>query len=520
MPVTDHLVWSEIRDFSPGLWTASPHLMPASAAQRMENCCPQPGGGLRAFFRTTPAGLSNVGLPAGKTARGINLAFIIQQPATKTVLTSNALVMVSDTAAPSQGYALYELDRSVSTGAGWVLRKAFANGTVGADVHYSTFFTGHYNGAQGDLVAFTLNQPPGGSSDQGLWWVKLMQSGTPTKISADTGIVVSHQARLVVGVGNTLKWTDPDGLALTNTLRIAAGQAGARISWLLPVAPSDLFVGMIGGQLFNIQGDIGAGYVVREMGRFQANAFVQMPVFTPYGIVLIAGWDGIYLLSTSGQAQHISRGLDSSLWAPDPVDSLSMGRSAFYRDCTYFPHGVVYDHLTQSWFALPDLANCAYLSLDATMNQEKIVGATAASPPTFPTVQFSGGATRARDYTWKSAPIRDPGGRQIAIAEIQLVVQAYGSDETLDVSVGGLTHSVNLRSAGRHGPRFSFREHGAELDVTIRSRSAGATEAPTIEAVRIGTRPGHLLPIGATLQTTNVGRWDVPGSNWDQAYWS
>lgn len=516
MPVTDHLAWSEIRDFRPGLWTASPHLMPATAGQQMDNCYPQPSGGLRAFFRTNDAGLTPTGIPTTKVVRGFDIGYVVQQPASMTTLTSNAMAVVSDAAAPSQGFELYELDRSVSTGAGWVLRKAFAAGTAGSDLHFPSFFAGHYNATQGDLMVFTINQPTAVTADEGTWWARWQQAGVVTQISQDTGLVVSHQARVIQALGNTVRWTAPDGLTFTDTLTMQArGQAGARISWMLPVAPSDLFIGMLGGQLWNIQGDLGGGYAVREMGRFQSNAFVQKPSFSPYGIILIAQTDGVYLLSPGGGATHISKQLDPTTWAPDPIDALSVGQVVFYREFSYFPRGYVFDHSTQSWFRVPALADCMYFALDGTMGQEKIVGATSTAPAAFPSVSFAGGGSRARDFTWKSAPIRDPSGRGIQIREVQLVVQSYGTDETITVTIGGFSRVFRITQTGRLAPRFLFKEEAPELDVTIRSESVAAAEAPTIEVVRIGTRPGHLLTTGATLEALNTTRWDAADALWD-----
>lgn len=519
MPVTDHLAWAEIRDFSPGLWTASPHLMPASAAQQMDNCYPDPGGGLRAFWRTTPNGLTSTGLPATKIPRGFHVGYPVQQPADMRILTSNALLMMSDLANPAQGFNLYGLDRSVALGAAWASRKAFANGTPTSDLAAMSMFTGYRITGTGDVVAFAANLPPGGTTEEGIWWATLVGAGAPTQLtSAYRGHIVSHQSRLVIGLGSQLRWTNPGATAFDNSQDLAVGQPGAIISWIVPIAPSDLFVGMVGGQLYNIQGDLGGAYVVREMGRFQASGFTQRPVYTPYGIALIAGWDGVYMLSGGGQAEHISRGIAPGTWAPDTADAVSLGQPVFYRDMTFFPRGLVYDHLTKTWLHLPDLDDVMFLALDGTSGQEKVVGVAGSNPVLFPAVEFAGGVDRARDFTWKSAPLRDPAGREIEVREVQLVVQTYGGDETITVTVNGVPQEKTIVTAGRHAPRFLFRQRAAELDVTIRSQTDAGPEAPTIEAVRIGTRPGHLQTVGGSLESLNFGKWDV--SKWDEAVWS
>src|SRR5690606_36207420 len=51
MPAPQHLKWTEFRQFK-GLWTSGEKLlMPTDAAQVMSGCSPQPGGGLRAWFK-------------------------------------------------------------------------------------------------------------------------------------------------------------------------------------------------------------------------------------------------------------------------------------------------------------------------------------------------------------------------------------------------------------------------------------------------------------------------------------
>lgn len=53
MPANTHLEWFEVREFG-GLWTnADRSMMPANAAQVMSGCHPQPGGGLRAFYKAS-----------------------------------------------------------------------------------------------------------------------------------------------------------------------------------------------------------------------------------------------------------------------------------------------------------------------------------------------------------------------------------------------------------------------------------------------------------------------------------
>jgi hypothetical protein len=59
VPINTHLDWIEV-DGKAGLWTAgAASLMPATAAQIMSGCHPQPGGGLRAFLKPTAVPTTN-----------------------------------------------------------------------------------------------------------------------------------------------------------------------------------------------------------------------------------------------------------------------------------------------------------------------------------------------------------------------------------------------------------------------------------------------------------------------------
>jgi hypothetical protein len=60
MPANTHLRWVEVKDFSPGLWENADWLMPSSAAQTLTDAYPQPGGGLRAFYRPSALSVSGV----------------------------------------------------------------------------------------------------------------------------------------------------------------------------------------------------------------------------------------------------------------------------------------------------------------------------------------------------------------------------------------------------------------------------------------------------------------------------
>lgn len=98
-------------------------------------------------------------------------------------------------------------------------------------------------------------------------------------------------------------------------------------------------------------------------------------------------------------------------------------------------------------------------------------------------------------FRWKSAPLRAPDGRQVEIREVQLYVRSYDANSTIQVQVGPTSKMHTIPAAGREQITFHFSERNEVLDVRVISTAGdpAVNEAPTIEAVRIGWQPRHLL---------------------------
>jgi len=124
----------------------------------------------------------------------------------------------------------------------------------------------------------------------------------------------------------------------------------------------------------------------------------------------------------------------------------------------------------------------------------RVFFATTTASPTAGFYEFDD-TKRGGRYTWQSAPLRAPDGRQIEVREVQLYVRTYDANAQLAVSVGGVLKTITTPSVGRHQLSFRFRVRAEVLDVTVTSIAGIETtnEAPTVEAVRIGWQPGHLL---------------------------
>jgi hypothetical protein len=495
MPVNDHLTWTEVTNFAPGLWTDSLQEMPASAAQQMDNCYPYPGGGLRAFYASSPNLLVNTGITAGKAGRGfiINMAEDSTAPPTDRLDAIYTVIVGSPTNSPP---ALQLYDMRVYKGeTTWTNRQNFTDGSF--NLSWQCQFVVDTVPVV-PTVGFTI-QPGGNAAQSGVWY-QTAGSAPSQALGATAGYLtlVAHQNRFVSSFSATVLFTAPgsESFVGAGTILPVPNAPGNGIAWLAPISPSDLLGGTVGGHVFNIQGDL-ADPTVRILGRLQAGSFMQAPIFTPRGLVVLSNNDGAYFMDGSGNTTRFTSQIDQATFKPSAIDSISSGQPAFVKDFLFLPRGIVYDDVTQAFFRLPDLANCMLYDSDRTWrlsqtNAPRLIGVTDTANVTFPGVTF--GSARATDFTWKSAPLHDPSGRQVEMREVQLIVRSYEASAQLTVTVNGTARTVTLGAAGRYNPRFLFAEIATQLDVTVRSvGGAGSTEAPSVESVRVGSRSRHLI---------------------------
>lgn len=104
-------------------------------------------------------------------------------------------------------------------------------------------------------------------------------------------------------------------------------------------------------------------------------------------------------------------------------------------------------------------------------------------------------SVRNGSFTWQSAPLRDPQGRQVEIREVQVYARSYDSNASVTITVNGTARTVSIPVPGRQQLDYLFSERGKTLDVTLVSTAGtpASNEAPTIEVVRIGWRSLHQL---------------------------
>lgn len=493
MPVDSHLTWAEIRDFAAGLWTVNDQLMPPTAAQTMTDCSAAPSGGLRAWFKASSFPTTGIVSLTNESPRCLFAhESLINRSGSGT---GNDYYLVTYDSV-STFTRIYRMDQ---TAAGppvvWTLIKTTAAGLDPGMVVATDYIT-----STGDRYAcFALGA--GAGADNGVWLVKYSDGSLNHLTNGQQAIVANYQSRLIIvgsvanGNPNAIQFTDPGSLAniLTNTAPVDIAEASS-ISGVMPFSPGDLLVFKADASIYLVQGDLD-NYTVRQMNGSKIGG--SEPVRGPQGVIFRIAQDGIYETPDGSTVNPLSKNIAS-------------GSFAFRRPIVWSNHwlmsfqagGLVYDYDTGCWFTTSAITatnavGCRLASLQGFMlaNQQ--------TPFNISTLTCIDGSTaaRAESYTWKSAPMRDPNGRQVEIRSVEIIHKSTnGATSTIAVTVNGDTRTVNCDSSGRGAATFYFRQRRETLDIQVVAASnAGGVEAPRIEAVRIGSQGGHFLTSGSDI---------------------
>lgn len=409
--------WTEIREFK-GLWTSGEKLlMPTGSAQVMSGCSPQPGGGLRAWFKpqvvANAHGMAEVDdISHEITGFGVLNYYADNDPLV--VVTMHRLPKVNDRyteqrmlqwpvvasesesehrwAVVTEGADAFNgVDENVGvgirTGKGMRGVVALSGTTLGSDVGqwfvnalggfgggYREGYTGGYGSDYGAGI-YEITVTPGASPNISL----TRHSGLAGAEAEDLGPLIAHQSRLVMAAKNGLMFTTPglydfpdnigDG---TNWLALSSGsydRPESHPAWMLSVPPSDLLVANHRGDLYNIQGSLDDP-TVRELSRSLVS-MPHLPKNTAYGPVVILPSTGPVILGFDGGTQELAPNIDSAAWfveddfgffgSLDYVNHLLFAPNQHPSDDDRITNGMlVYDFRTQAWFtsAHPDLVTC------------------------------------------------------------------------------------------------------------------------------------------------------------------
>lgn len=511
MPVNTHLRVVEITDFSPGLWENAAWLMPANAWQEMTDCYPQPGGGLRAFFKGTDLSVSGIANISKERVIGLHArgGVPLRSGAAGDGVDRYLATYLFDSAAASGSRArprLYRMDGSNGETT-WTqiydtsgtTEFAFAANDNNAPQKASFRFFRLNSGSPNDKYVLMVLRYVG--SDSGLWRLnyndlssaqKAIKLTTTTAGSVDgAGAIATAQARVLVAASNSerIAWSNPGTVTFSaaNYLDIEPNQDLPVILALHPQAPSDLIVMKEGAPWIVVQGDITDPTVV-QMGEgvHPGGSGIQDFGRTPEGITFIAT-DGYIYLTDGHTFRNISQQLAGFNQSGQVV---SPGDTNFINEFLFVPGGYVYHLPTQSWFKQTQLTGLFH----NVERYTRTIWGPIGSGPGFTLKTLSPWPDTARLSTWsaKTAPLRSEDGRQLEIREVELVVESYDSNAQISVTVGGTTVTKTLASAGRQDVSFLFKARGEVLDIRIVSTAGSSSnEAPSLEALRFYSRSGH-----------------------------
>lgn len=392
-----------------------------------------------------------------------------------------------------------------------------------------------------DFVALAIQEEPDGVTEGSGIYMLTRTDGTLSTTRVTSGdftnasgasALVEHQARLVVGHHEDIRFTapgthdfdeadgggsltlDPRGWFVNTELGV---NEGALVAWMISVPPGDLIVATRGGRIYNVQGDLGDP-TVRELGRWTTMA-PHEPVNTPSGIFFILPNQGVHRLGLDGSAEPISPDLSPAIWNP-VTPKLGLGQLTADERFVFAPNQhpaaehkngpLVFDTRTGAWFTAthPDdftITNPRLMKADGNPEDAGVwvCSSQSLNGSASPAVLWhyrtggaidSGTTSELRASTWeaKTAPLRDPSGRRLTIREVRINAYAFNASSTMVVTVNGTAVSRTL-PAGQSTQVYLFREEDNALDVNVKAKSNDAdVEAPMLESLRIGWRPGRM----------------------------
>lgn len=552
-----NLQWNEIREFG-GLWTRSDSILaPTNSATIMSGCHPQPGGGLRPFFKVSEtiastgidsAAIGRGFLPipvtnatvAGSTVETVDFALITAEPNGTDWHIYVLRRMAAETSwtliGSADGAAFDDLDSQWGPFSrqpsfvqhGTPTRRFFFTmcGLTTKDGAYELFPYGVFSGPDNDPQVGILTDWTAGS--EGLM-----------------GPVTTHQSRLVIANNDALVYSE--ALALNarpssdfiryispNTsgasgLTHSSGTyspftMGPAAAWVAPIPPSDFLVCTFDGRLYNIQGDFDDP-TIRDLGQWGA-AGLQQPAIMPSGVVCIYPNDGVYQVTPDGGRRFLSQALEPELFNHTAMEQASgermgFGALAHSNGFVFCPNtstdsvskygALVYDTTTEAWFTSThgddeaNFTNPRYFAADFGYTAPGVWGMRSGVPASHDLLyrivagdtDSTARAHRNNTWEWQSQPLRNDDGRQIELREVQLALNC-GADANVTVTItndAGSTATATITPpSGKSVQRLQFRLRGEFMQVKVKAwEDTADREAPTLDYIRIGTRPGHLL---------------------------
>lgn len=531
MPANTHLKFFDITDFKAGEWTDDPAigqgiLMPNTGAQKLSDGYPMPTGGIRAFFTASAISVTGVDNIAQEVVTGIYNAVGYGRRTGAAGETGTVRYMTTWNETDNKA-RLYRMD---GTNGATTWTRIFINSATGdnpADRRHTSF--ARFNKSDGtDYLVMILRS--GKSSERGMYTIKYVGGSPPgagdatvTLVSAaKVGPMTISQARVLVGGddgtgldGGKVYYSptgDPTSMVATGSGSISPqpniNQPALRM--IASQVPSEVLLGFSGGPWVVVSGDISnTSTPVRAMGEgHYPGGLLQDPIFTPRGIVFVEEGGAWYLTQgrnftplTLGLEPFDARGF-STRSGTDSVTAgfSSVGAGGFAAGFLFLPKSYVSFEETNGWFETSEHVSgmMCVTQGDARSNREGVMSASRSTNFTlYNRIVTRTSGTRTSAYTWRSAPLADAGGRQIAIREVQWEGQVYGTT-TIAITItdhagATTTQSVTGIAAGRRHVSIPINARGHYVDIQLVATNTAGGEAPTTDRLRIGMQSGHLL---------------------------
>ncbi len=490
MPRNPNLLWTELKDFSAGLWTSEDSfLMPPTGLQTMEDCYPRKGGGVRAFFKPTALTVSGI----TSTTNELPIAFATQQLPDL----SSYMLLLTKVVATGGGYTEGQIKAYYKTSAAgaWTLTKTFAAASPAA--YNAATVTPYQDASNIYYLVVAINNS---GADIGTWTFR-PDTNVWAKITAvGIGPVINHQGRIVVATttSGTIIWTDPGGVTFpaANDLDLYQGMEDFRIaiSSMVATPPDQLQIFTANDRVWNVNGDIDDP-IVTGMNQGRSPNILQNLASTNDGPVFLEMGVGVTIVANNGGVlDRYDPQLAPTPNFPSPVlNHFPYPGFAKTGGFLFTPDGRVREDDTNGWFSLSQSTSSKPVLYFAKNLDGSVVGLQWGAGWVPYIWAWSGEPTstqaRAESYTIKTAPLHTTDARQADVEEVEVWIDSFHANTTIAVTVNGTTRTSAAVPAGHRIVPFRFRERAAYLDIKLVAASNNAgTEAPIIEAVRIGTR--------------------------------
>lgn len=570
MPATDELTWKEYVDFTGGLWErGNDRECAPNGLLECTDCFPDPAGGLTAFaaFRPILTGWQTQGgaavptnayaigvwsLPVSTLAGGV---YTITVEGTTAPFTVRIWQMRGDTT--SQEVSEEELDGAHSnSGAGWrQLHIHSGVATIQTAIRWEIFRDAGAFATPKAWFNFPVTSTGGGTTYGLYYWDQsTVAPGFITTGDFPPQGMWTYQNRILTIVGESgnvqptkIIYTDPGSTATPSSANyiLPVGEVPARINFLSPLNPSDLFFMKEDALFGSIQGALTAP-TVRQLG-FQHLRSRTWPTRSSLGLVMVIQNEGAYVWD--GQSfSHISLAITGDAMGGTPYDFATTleyttptavgsdlegapdfaapangqryrqsvsGQLGAFEHWVFFNNGYMLDTRTGAWFKQTSVPGARFWASDEThqrmyvscrnpfTTQEHLPVALYGYPDAPYTYYWSrmgeGHWTPMHTYSFTLPLIYSP-GTQTNVRELEYHVNAFNDLSTLEAEVTFLDNNgtqqtltidpVNLVE-GPSPVRVKVPGHPAawyKVRTIMKSNREGVA-APSLERMFCGTQP-------------------------------